>query len=62
MHRAVLETFNPIENEECYVVDHIDGIKTNNSLENLRWLTIEDNTATGAANRQKINYLVNELI
>lgn len=43
-------------------MDHIDGIKTNNNLENLRWMTIEDNTSTGAANRQKINYLLNELI
>lgn len=25
-------------------------------------MTIEDNTSTGAANRQKINYLLNELI
>ena len=62
LHRIVLETFNPIEHEERYVVDHIDGIKTNNNLENLRWMTIEDNTSTGAANRQKINYLLNELI
>lgn len=62
VHRAVLETFNPIENAERYVVDHIDGIKTNNNLENLRWMTIEENTSTGAANRQKINYLINELI
>ena len=62
VHRAVLETFNPIENAERYVVDHIDGIKTNNNLENLRWMTTEENTSTGAANRQKINYLINELI
>ena len=62
IHRVVLETFNPISNPERFVVDHIDGKRNNNSLENLRWTSIEENTSTGAANRQKINYLINELI
>lgn len=62
VHRVILETFNPIEHSERYVVDHVDGIKTNNELDNLRWMTIEENTSIGAVNRQKINYLINELI
>ena len=62
IHRVVLETFNPISNPERFVVDHIDGKRNNNNLENLRWTSIEENTSTGAANRQKINYLINELI
>ena len=39
LHRLVLETFNPIENCENLEVNHIDGDKSNNKLENLEWCT-----------------------
>ena len=58
----VLETFSPIENPELFVVDHIDGIKTHNTLNNLRWLTKEENTTASGENRQGIKHLVNKLI
>ena len=61
-HRMVLETFSPIENPELFVVDHIDGIKTHNALNNLRWLTKEENTTASGENRQGIKHLVNKLI
>ena len=43
VHRLILSTFNPIKNMQNLTVDHIDGNHQNNSLSNLRWMTIEEN-------------------
>lgn len=45
VHRLVCMTFHPISNPEEYSVDHIDENHYNNSLSNLRWLTIGENIA-----------------
>lgn len=42
-HRLVLMTFNPIANMEQLEVDHINTIRTDNRLENLRWCTKKEN-------------------
>lgn len=42
-HRIRMMAFKPIENMEKLQVNHIDGDKTNNSLENLEWVTAKEN-------------------
>lgn len=41
IHRLVMETFNP--NDEGLQINHIDGDKTNNRLDNLEWCSGSEN-------------------
>lgn len=43
VHRLVLENFKPIQGMEKLQVNHIDGNKLNNNLNNLEWTTCEEN-------------------
>jgi len=43
IHRLVLENFSPIDNMDKLQVNHINGIKTDNRLENLEWVTKSEN-------------------
>ena len=43
VHRLVLSTFNPIDGMEKLDVNHIDGNKLNNRLDNLEWCTRSEN-------------------
>lgn len=42
IHRLVLTTFNP-NSDKSLQVNHIDGIKHNNKLSNLEWVTLSQN-------------------
>ena len=43
LHRAMMQTFYPIPNEKEMQVNHIDGHKKNNKLNNLEWCTCQEN-------------------
>lgn len=43
VHRIVLKAFNPIENMDILQVNHKDGNKLNNNIENLEWCTRSEN-------------------
>lgn len=43
VHRLILETFNPIENSQNKQVNHKDGDKQNNNLQNLEWVSCSEN-------------------
>ena len=45
VHRMVLEAFLPNSDPDKSMVDHINGIKNDNRLENLRWVTAKENAA-----------------
>ena len=62
IHRIVKQTFDPVENFETMVVDHINGIRTDNRLENLRWASSEENTLFMLKNREEITRETTRLI
>ena len=43
LQRIMMTSFYPIDNMENYEVDHIDGCSFNNYLDNLQWLSKDDN-------------------
>lgn len=76
IHRAILETFNPIENSQEMQVNHIDGCKSNNIYDpdhdriNLEWCTCQENIdhavknglrAPGGENHHKAIYTEEEI-
>ena len=47
-HRIVMLTWKPIPNAEDLTVDHLDHNKRNNSIDNLEWVTKEENLKRAA--------------
>lgn len=52
IHRLMAEAFIP-NPENLASVDHIDGNKENNTIENLQWMSFEDNTIKSNAKTWK---------
>jgi len=55
LHRLVLLAFNYIPNHKQMTVDHIDENTFNNKLENLQWLTVQENIIKSQAYSQKFD-------
>ena len=64
VHRLVYFSFNPqdFKNESIFTIDHINGIKTDNSLNNLRILSNLENIQYMKKNQEKIQTIVAQLI
>jgi hypothetical protein len=62
VHRIILQSFNPQENYQELTVDHINGKVEDNRLENLRWVTGEQNTLFMMSHRAELNEELTRLI
>lgn len=52
VHRLVLSTFNPVEDMDKLDVNHLNEIKTDNYLDNLCWMTRQQNCNYGTHNER----------
>lgn len=43
VHRLIASAFYPVYNQDKLQVDHIDGVRTNNTVTNLQFVTASDN-------------------
>lgn len=57
IHRLMLEVYKPFKGMELFQVNHIDGDKKNNRLDNLEWATCKENIQHAIDNnlRSKVN-------
>lgn len=53
IHRLVISLFGDQKINDNYIVDHKDNNKENNSILNLQWLSIKDNTLKAYGNYSK---------
>ena len=62
VHRLVMKTFCPIDNDEELYVDHINGVRDDKRLENLRWATELENVICKSQNWDLLKDNFNRLL
>ena len=62
LHRLILQSFNPRKDFETLTVDHINGIRDDNRLENLRWAENEENIMYMMSQRAELNKELTRII
>lgn len=62
LHRIVIQSFHPVENFENMTVDHINGKRDDNRLENLRTIPKEENMKFMLLERADLNRELTRLI
>lgn len=58
IHRLVLSHFEPNVNAKFLQVHHIDLNRTNNNLDNLKWLSFEDNIKLKIQNTNSYKHFI----
>lgn len=62
VHRGVLMTFYPIEHYQNFVVDHINGQRGDNRLDNLRWVYQTENAQFSDQNNTEMREIIAQLV
>lgn len=60
VHRLVMYTFCPLPDYTGLQIDHIDGNKSNNNINNLEWVTSKENNNRAVNNHLKVVRLTPE--
>lgn len=61
-HRIIKQSFDPIENFKDLTVDHLNGIRTDNTPNNLEWVSSEENTLRMLLHRKEMNVELTRII
>lgn len=56
-HRLVLSAYNPVEKMEELQVNHIDGNKLNNKIDNLEWCSCKENIQHACENNLRAHFI-----
>lgn len=62
LHRLVLQAFNPIPNPQDFTVEHLNGIRSDNRIENLKWVSNTENIGLMLMHRADLNQELTRLI